>query len=255
MAMTSAACSGRLISADPRPKTFLKSPEKGLLLTQENFNDIITLPPRQTFLIQSLEQSLGCQIRFFFRQYFGLAQLFVKDILLRARRKVRTRRHRDSARKHGGQTCDDDNHAALSRALNARQQPDGAYQAVLNSENKLAYASAAFDELFLLFDGPESHSHQYFRARSPVGSPGRQSDGQRRSERKALRTRSVSSTLRPTFGVTHYQIRDFSGGIDNKCCPQTYALVFIQHVVEPANGFVLVTEQGIVHAAQFFGPF
>src|SRR5262249_60828404 len=149
--------------------------------------------------LQCFEQSSGCKIGFFFRQYFGLAKLFVKDILLRARRKVRPRRHRDSTRKHGGQTCDDDNHAALSRALNARQQPDGAYQPVLNSENKLAYASAAFDELFLLFDVPQTPTHQYFRARSPVGSPGRQSDGQRRSERKALRTRSVSSTLRPTL--------------------------------------------------------
>jgi len=67
-----------------------------VLLAQENLDDIITLLPRQTFLIQGLKQSLGSQIRFLFRQHFGIAQFLVEDIFLCARRKVGSGRQRPS---------------------------------------------------------------------------------------------------------------------------------------------------------------
>ena len=111
---------------------------------------------------------------------------------------------------------------------------------VLNAEDKLANARAAFDYLLFLLDVVEGHGKewkmdngelkmignasrirpyfvrgsalsiinfplsiihyfQYLSPRSPVGSPGCHSEGQRRSVRSAFRTRKVSSTLRPTF--------------------------------------------------------
>ena len=118
-AMTNAPWKGRLISADPRPKTFSWKVLRSLL-AQENLDDVITLFPRQTFLIQSLEQSLGSQIRFLFRQHFGIAQFFVEDIFLRARRKVGSGRHRNRARKHRSEARDNHNRSVFGRISSPR---------------------------------------------------------------------------------------------------------------------------------------
>src|SRR5262249_62260194 len=132
---------------------FLESSKKCMLLTQQNLDDVITLLPRQTFLIQSLEQSLGSQIRFLLRQPLGIAQFLVENIFLRARRKVGSGGHRTRARKHRRQTGDNNNRRTFGGTLDSGEQPQGTHQTVLDAENKLAYASPAFDELLFLLNG------------------------------------------------------------------------------------------------------
>ena len=50
-------------------------------------------------------------------------------------------------------------------------------------------------------------------------------------------------------GVTHDQIRDLVGRIDNERRPQADAFVLVQHAIKSADRFALIAEQGIVDAA------
>src|SRR5262249_34891315 len=121
-------------------------------------DDTIALLPRQAFLIQSLEQSLGSQIGLGLRQHFGVPQFLVKNVLLGAGRKVRTGGHRNRPRKHRCEAGDNDNRSAFGSPLHSGEQAEGAHETVLDTKDKLSNASPAFDELLFFLDGLESHS-------------------------------------------------------------------------------------------------
>ncbi len=147
--------------------------------------------------MQRLEQAFLRQVRLLLDELRLLLQLVIENFLFRLGRQVGAGRHGKRAGADRGGARHQDHEAARTGGLHAGQQPDGADEAVLDAENEFAHAAARLD-LFALFLDRVRHD-QYLCSDPPVASPGFQSAGHKRPVHRARNTRSVSSTLRPTF--------------------------------------------------------